>query len=269
MRVETSPSSPENHPDPAPGGQLEAPAAAGSALVPTTPPAAGASTPPARQPGGSSARARGQRARPRERAGSRARDRDARACARPEGAGALRVGVGVRARCGPRLCGLKQRAKRRRPRAEGSRGPRAAGTDGFGADAGAPAGQLGLAAVCLAGAGRFPGPEWPPSRETRRDTGLRRGAAGVRTARTRAARCAAGRGGDQRQGRCSLRGPRARCPRLRSARPGPAGHAPPSSPGARSLPRLLRGAPGGSGPDPGLARERTRHKLCLLLFLAL
>lgn len=269
MRVETSPSSPENHPDPAPGGQLEAPAAAGSALVPTTPPAAGASKPPARQPGGSSARARGQRARPRERAGSRARDRDARACARPEGAGALRVGVGVRARCGPRLCGLKQRAKRRRPRAEGSRGPRAAGTDGFGADAGASEGQLGLAAVCLAGAGRFPGPEWPPPRETRRDTGLRRGAAGVRTVRTRAARCAAGRGGDQRRGRCSPRVPRARCPRRRSARPGPAGHAPPSSAGARSLPRLLREAPGGSGPDPGLARERTRHKLCLLLFLAL
>lgn len=100
-------------------------------------------------------------------------------------------------------------------------------------------------------------------------TGLRRGAAGVRTARTRAARCAAGRGGDQRRGRCSPRGPRARCPRRRSARPGPAGHAPPSSAGARSLPRLLRGAPGGSGPDPGLARERTHHKLCLLLFLAL
>lgn len=198
-----------------------------------------------------------------------ARDRDARACARPEGAGALRVGVGVRARCGPRLCGLKQRAKRRRPRAEGTRGPRAAGTDGFGTDAGAPAGLLGLAAACLAVADRFPGPEWPPPRETRRDTGLRRGAAGVRTARTRAARCAAGLGGDQRRGRCSPRGPRAKCPRRRSARPGPAGRAPPSAAGARSLPRLLRGAPGGSGRDPGLARERTRHKLCLLLFLAL
>ncbi|CAO2585796.1 hypothetical protein LEMLEM_LOCUS3723 [Lemmus lemmus] len=207
VRVETSPSSPENHPDPAPGGQLQAPAAAGSARASTTPPAAGASLPPASQAGGSSARARGQRARPRERAGSGARDRDARACARPEGAGALRVGVGVRARCGPRLCGLKQRAKRRRPRAEGTRGPRAAGTDGFGADAGAPAGHLGLAAACVAGAGRFPGPEWPPPRETRRDTGLRRGAAGVCTARTRAARCAAGRGGDQRRGRCSPRGP--------------------------------------------------------------
>lgn len=39
---------------------------------------------------------------------------------------------------------------------------------------GAPAGELGFAATRLPGAGRFPGPERPPPRETRGDTGLRR-----------------------------------------------------------------------------------------------
>lgn len=267
VRVETSPSSPENHPDPVPGGQLKAPAAAGSALAPTTPPAAGASEPSASQPGGSSARARGQRARPRERAGrvtgTRAHARGRRARARSESASASARAAGrgcvgwssERSGGAPEPRGRAGLAQRERTVSERTRG--------------APAGLLGLAAACLAGADRFPGPEWPPPRETRLDTGLRRGAAGVRTARTRAARCAAGLGWDQRRGRCSPRGPRAKCPRRRSARPSPAGRAPPSAAGARSLPRLLRGAPGGSGPDPGLARERTRHKLCLLLFLAL
>lgn len=174
--VETSLASPESHRVPAPGGQLEALRADGSAQASTTPPAAGASEPPGSEPSGSNARARGQRVRPRERAASGARARDARASARerPESAGALRVGVGVRARGGPRLVWAGAASEAAAPQSRGDARAWRSGSGRLRSGRGAPAGQLGLAAGRLAGAGRFPGPEWPPPRETRGDTGLGR-----------------------------------------------------------------------------------------------
>lgn len=267
--VETSLASPESHRVPAPGGQLEALRADGSAQASTTPPAAGASEPPGSEPSGPNARARGQRVRPRERAASGARARDARASERerPESAGALRVGVGVRARGGPRLVWVGAASEAAAPQSRGDARAWRSGSGRLRSGRGAPAGQLSLAAGRLAGAGRFPGPEWPPPRETRGDTGL-----GRRGPRASApfgpvrpgcgAATSAGAGAAPRARERGVHG---------AARPVPArsGRAPPSAAGARSPPRLLRGAPGGSGPDPGLARETTRHKLCLLLFLAL
>lgn len=201
------------------------------------------------------------------RAGARARDARASARERPESAGALRVGVGVRARGGPRLVWAGAASEAAAPQSRGDARAWRSGSGRLRSGRGAPAGQLGLAAGRLAGAGRFPGPEWPPPRETRGDTGL-----GRRGPRASApfgpvrpgcgAATSAGAGAAPRARERGVRG---------AARPVPArsGRAPPSAAGARSPPRLLRGAPGGSGPDPGLARETTRHKLCLLLFLAL
>lgn len=88
-----------------------------------------------------------------------------------------------------------ERARRqRRLRAEGTRGPRAAGADGCGDTLGSrpEARELGLSTARFRGRRRVPRPEWPPPQEIRRDTGLSRGAADVRTARTRRA----GPGGD-------------------------------------------------------------------------
>lgn len=160
---ETSPTTPRSHPARARRGQRETLEADGSAQTSTTPPAAGASEPPRRQPGGANARARGQRARPRERAVSGARPPErGRAWARawPRSSGAPRVvGVGVRARRGPRLCGLRRRARRRRPGSRGDARASRSGSGRFGADAGPRRESFGFAAARLAGARRFPGPE--------------------------------------------------------------------------------------------------------------
>lgn len=83
---ETWPTTSWSHPARARRGQRKTLEEDGSAQASTTPPAAGATEPPRRQPGGASARARGQRVRPRERAGSGARHR---AGERARGRGAL------------------------------------------------------------------------------------------------------------------------------------------------------------------------------------
>lgn len=79
-----------------------------------------------------------------------------RTSARPRSSGALRVGVGVRARCGPRRCGLRRGARRRRPGAEGTRGRRAAGADASEQTRG-PGGRAWL--HCCAPAGLRPLPQ--------------------------------------------------------------------------------------------------------------